>query len=37
MLRFYSVSYIEAMKLPMPPDETKVCHTGEEDATLPVF
>jgi len=31
------VSYIEIMKLPTQPDETKVCHIGEDDATLPVF
>ena len=37
MLRFYTVSYIEIMKLPMQPDETKFCHTGEEAATFPVF
>ena len=37
MPRFYTVSYIEIMKLPMQPDETEVCHTAEEDATLSVF
>jgi len=34
MLRFYTVSYIEIMKLPMQPDETKFVTQGKK---LPYF